>query len=250
MNTRNQLLCVHSTVIFVFFILVGLIFLTGWVPPPSPALNAEQTAAIFTDNTQLRIGLALMAFVGPLFMGLPVAIAAQLKRIEGSSHVLSNLQLLMAALGVLAVQFPALAWLGISYRPGLSPEIIQVFNDICWFIFFGAVSPAVFQPLAIGLCILGSESSEEVYPRWLGYGNLWLAFLFIPGALIPFFTRGPFAWNGLFSFWLVLNVFFFWMILNYVYTVKAIRAQLVNEQQRGWDRVGVAGTVEHQGARA
>jgi len=250
MNTRNQLICAHSTVIFVFFTLVGLVFLTGWVPPPSPALTAEQTAAIFTNNTQLRIGLALIAFVSPLFMGLAMAIAAQLKRIEGSSHVLSNLQLLMAAVGVLAIQFPTLAWLGISYRPGLSPEIIQTFNDVCWFIFLGAVSPGVFQPLAIGLCILGSESSEEVYPRWLGYGNLWLAFLLAPGVLIPFFMTGPFAWNGLFSFWLALNVFFFWMILNYIYTLKAIRAQQASEQQVTWNRVEMPGTVEHHGARA
>ncbi|MGH7965328.1 MAG: hypothetical protein ACRERD_26545 [Candidatus Binatia bacterium] len=250
MNTRNQLLCAHSTVVFVLFTLGGLLVLAGWVPPPSPALDAEQTAAVFANDTQLRIGLAIIAFVAPLFMGLAMAIAAQLRRIEGPFHVMSGLQLLMAAVGVLALQFPCLAWLGISYRGGVSPEIMQVFNDVCWFIFLGAVSPAVFQPLAIGLCILGSESSEEVYPRWLGYGNLWLAFLLVPGVLIPFFVTGPFAWDGLFSFWLALNVFFLWMILNYVYTVKAIRAQQVGEQQRGWDRVGVSGTVEHQGARA
>lgn len=125
MNTRNQLICAHSTVVVILFTLLGLV-LAGWIPPPSPALEAEHVAGIFTNNTQLRIGLAIMALVFPLFMGLAVAIAAQLRRIEGPSHVMSNLQLLNAAIGVLAVQFPCLIWLAISYRGGLPNEIMQV----------------------------------------------------------------------------------------------------------------------------
>lgn len=250
MNTRNQLMCAHSTVVFVLFTIVGLFVLAGWIPPPSPALDAEQVAEIFANNTQLRIGLAIIAFFSPLFMGLAVAIAAQLRRIEGPHHVMSDLQLLCATVGVLAIQFPCLAWLAISYRPGLPNEIILAFNDASFFIFLGAVSPGVLQPLAIGLCILGNESSEDVYPRWLGYGNLWLAFLLAPGVLIPFFMSGPFAWNGLFSFWLAVNVFFFWMVLNYVYTVKAIRSQQASEKSPVWDRVGMPGHVERQDVTA
>lgn len=249
MNTRNQLVCAHSTVIVILFTLLGLL-LAGWIPPPPPALEAEQVAQMFADNTQLRIGLAIIALMFPLFMGLAVAIAAQLRRIEGSSHVMSDLQLLSAALAVVAVMLPCLTWLAISYRGGLPNQIMQVFNDICWFIFLGAVAPAVLQPVAVGLCILGNESSEQVYPRWLGYGNLWLAFLFVPAVLIPFFKTGPFAWNGLFSFWLALTVFFFWLVLNYVYTVKAIRGQQASETRVVRDGAGTPGTVERKVATA
>jgi hypothetical protein len=183
-------------------------------------------------------------------MGLAVAIKAQLRRIEGPHHVMSDLQLLCAAVGVLAIQFPCLMWLAISYRAGLPNEIVQLFNDVCWFIFLGAVGPGVVQPLAIGLCILGNDSGEEVYPRWLGYGNLWLAFLLAPGVLIPFFTHGPFAWNGLFSFWLAVTVFFFWMLLNYVYTVKAIHGQEARERNAAWGSGGVQENFARTGATA
>ena len=249
MNTRNQLICAHSTVVLILFTLLGLL-LAGWIPPPSPTLTAEQVAEMFVNNTQLRIGLAIIAFIFPLFLGLAVAIAAQLRRIEGASHVMSDLQFLSAALAVVAVLIPCLSWLAISYRGGLPNEIMQVFNDICWFIFLGAAGPAVLQPVAVGLCILGSESREEIYPRWLGYGNLWLAFLFVPAVLIPFFKTGPFAWNGLFSFWLALTVFFFWLVLNYVYTLKAIRGQQVSETRAVRDNVGTPGTVERKVATA
>lgn len=72
----------------------------------------------------------------------------------------------------------------------------------------------------------------------------------MPGILIPFFNSGPFAWNGLFSFWLVLNIFFLWLILNYVYTVKAIRAQQASEQRVMRDSVGTPGTVGRKVATA
>lgn len=108
----------------------------------------------------------------------------------------------------------------------------------------------VLQSLAIGLCILGNESSEEVYPRWLGYASLWVAFLSMPGALIPFFKTGPFAWNGLFGFWLAVIAFFFWFSSMYVYTVKAIRGQQAREKGTVWDSIGIKGNVERKGATA
>jgi len=250
MNTRNQLLCAHCMIVFLVLIGLGFFVLAGWVPPPPPSLDAAQTAALFTNNPWMRIGMGIIAFASPLYMGLAMAIAAQLQRIEGWPPVMSGLQLLMAAVGVVAFQFPALFWLGISYRAGLSPEIIQVINDISWFIFIGAVGPFVLQPVIIGLCILSNEAREEVYPRWLGYVNLWLGFLFIPGALVMFFVTGPFAWNGLLSFWLALGVAPPVFILNYVYTVKAIRAQQASEQNAFASGRGIPGNVRAQEARA
>lgn len=56
MNTRNHLICAHSTVVLVGFTLLGLFLLPGWLPPPSPALPADEVVALFADNTQLRKG--------------------------------------------------------------------------------------------------------------------------------------------------------------------------------------------------
>lgn len=224
MNTRNQLLCAHSTLIFAVLVAVGMFLMTGWLPPPSPALSAEQTAAIFADNMQMRIGLAITAFVSPLFLGLAVAVSAQLRRIEGPNHVMSTLQLVTAAVAVPALQFPALYWLALLYRADLSPQIFVVINDISWFLVIGAVGPTTLQPLAIGLAILGDKSGK-IYPRWLGFANLWFAVIVIPGAVIPFFKTGPFAWSGLISFWTVFLGFFGWVMLDYIWTVKAIHRQ-------------------------
>jgi hypothetical protein len=39
--------------------------------------------------------------------------------------------------------------------------------------------------------------------------------LFIPGGLLTFFKIGPFAWNGLFVWWIPFLVFFTWYLLMF-----------------------------------
>ena len=225
MNIRNQRICIHLSLVFIIFTGVGLFFMTGWLPPPAPSLDAGATAREFARGGVMRVGLAIVAFVSPFFMAFAAAISAQMRRIEGPHHVFSNLQLACAAVGVLAIQFPAFFWLAISYRAETPAAIIVTLNDIGWFLMLGATGPAVLQNLSIGFCILGDESDGTIYPRWLGYMNLWLAITLLPGVLLPFFKVGPFAWNGILGFWMVAVGFFAWAIINYVYTAKAIERQ-------------------------
>lgn len=222
MNTLNQKLCIHTTLLFVALVGGGFV-VAGWVPPPSPAGSAEQIAANVTDQDKVRIAAA-MFFFGASFFAFPaVAITAQLKRIEGPRHVLANAQMLVAAIGVLAIQIPAVLWLALSYYDGTDPEIVKVLNAMAWFLLLGAVGPAVMQNVAIGLCVLGSDGS--VYPRWIGYLNLYCGTGLMAGVLIPFFDHGPFAWNGVVGFWVVATDFFVWVFVMWIYTVRAIDAE-------------------------
>lgn len=226
MNIRNQLICAHSAPVWALCTGIGFFFMTGWLPPLSPALPFEELRANLTpDDTLMRLGLALAAFISPFFLGLAVAIGVQLRRLEGEYHVFSNLQLCCAAVGVLALQFPAFFWLAITYRPDLPEGVVMVFNDLSWFLLLGAAGPAVLQNFAIGICILGCKPNSEIYPRWLGYFNIWIALLLLPGLVIPFVKSGPFAWNGVFGFWMVANGFFAWFLLNYGLTLRAIYRQ-------------------------
>ena len=229
MNIRNQLICAHMAPIWLFTTYIGLVLMTGWLPPFSAALEPAQIAQELSNKPMMRVGFAIIAFVSPLFMGMAAPIAVQLKRIEGKSHVFSNLQLCSAAVGVLALQFPGIFWLTATYRPGISPDVVAAFSDCAFFLIIGGVSPAIMQNLCIGLGILSTDKPHDIYPRWLGFWNIWLAFTFVPGALLPFFHTGPFSWNGIFGFWVVLVGFFGWMMLNYIYTLKAIYKQRDSE---------------------
>jgi hypothetical protein len=219
MNRTNQRLCIHTAALFV--VLVGGAFVVaGWLPPPSPHSSRSEVLHTFRHATNVRVGAAMFFFGAALFVIPCVAITAQMRRIEGHNHVLANLQMLSAAIGVLAIQIPGALWLAISYRHDIAPSVVVTLNDLSWFFLLGAVGPAVVQNVSIGACILGSDGT--IYPRWLGYANLWLATGLMPGVLIPFFKHGPFAWNGVLGFWVVAVAFFAWLFLMWILTAKAI----------------------------
>lgn len=225
MNTRNQLICAHTTPVIMLTTLIGLFLLPGWLPPPAPTLPPDALVAMFSGNTRMRIGLELLMLSSPLFVGISVVIAAQLRRIEGPSHVMADLQLMASVLGVVAVELPAFCWLSISYRPTTPVDVIIVFNDLSWFMIIGGVGTVIVQNLAVGICILNDHTGHHIYPRWLGFWSIWLALADLPGALIPFFKTGPFTWTGLLGFWVVVTAFFTWLVLFYVFTVIAVNKQ-------------------------
>jgi hypothetical protein len=219
MNRRNQLICVHSMLGFV--VLVGGAFVVAdFLPPPSPNQSQHAIATIFDNHQRVRIGAAMFFFGSCLFVVPCSVITTQMRRIEGPQHALANVQLVSAAIGVLAIQIPAAIWLAISYRHGISESTVVTLNDLCWFLLLGAVGSAVVQNLSIGIAILGSNGA--IYPRWVGYLNLWLIIGLLFGVFIPFFKTGPLAWNGVIGFWLVAVSFFAWAFVMWIYTAKAI----------------------------
>lgn len=222
MNRTNQLFCIHMT--WAFVALVGGAFVVaGWVPPPAPDMSRGEIAEIFRDSDNVRVGAAMFFFGSCLFVAPCVAITTQMRRIEGPRHTLASLQMLLAAVGVLAIQIPAALWLAISYRDGTPEAVVVTLNDVSWFFLLGAVGSAVMQNLSIGVCILGGDGA--VYPRWVGYANLWLVTGLMFGVFIPFFKDGPLAWNGVIGFWVVATAFFAWVFVMWLQTVKAIRAE-------------------------
>lgn len=226
MNTRNQLILTHGAIVMAIVVFVGSFVLTGWLPPPSPNLTPAELSAMFTpSNVPMRIGVLLMCFVSPLVVGFAAVIATQLKRIEGPHHVMANLQYVSAAAGLCLFLVPGFIWLAISYREGTSPELIMVLNDLAWFMFLAGAAPTILQWLCIGLAVMGDTSAEPIYPRWFAYLNFWLAFGAVSGQVIPFVKSGPFAYNGLFGFWMVAAVFFIWVSTTYWYTLKAVKTQ-------------------------
>jgi len=125
---------------------------------------------------------------------------------------------------ILLFLFPMFFMLAVAFRPHRNPQLLQPINDVAWLPFIGAFGPAVIQGLAIALACF-QDREEKVFPRWLGYFNIWCALLFVPAALINFFHSGPFAWNGVFCFWLPLTVFSTWFVVMFVVVRRAILSQ-------------------------
>lgn len=227
-NARSQMVCLWFGPAAILLFLIGFV-VAGFMPPPSPNDSLEEVRKLYGDNPDMtRLGLLLIMVAGGLTAPFVAAISTQMRRVEGVHHPLSSTQLGTGMLGCLLFIFPVMLMQAAAFRPDRDPELIQLIHDAAWLPFIGVFILAVIQNCAIALAVF-QDHAEKVFPRWLGYFNVWVALLFVPAALIYFFKTGPFAWNGLFCFWLPLNVFAVWFVVMFVVLRKAILAQAADD---------------------
>ncbi|HKY92631.1 MAG TPA: hypothetical protein VJM11_16400 [Nevskiaceae bacterium] len=226
MNKATQLLCAHCALVFAVLLGGGIFGVTGLFPPYSPTHTAAEVLQYFQDHeVRIRVGMTLLALGSVWWWPFSAAIAMQMRRMEGPRHPLTYVQMASASGTVVAVIFPAYFWLTMTFRPDVTPaESMQFFNDLSWLAFIGMYPPGLIQNLSIAACIL-AHPRPDIYPRWVGFANLWIAAGFVPGALLPYFKTGPFAWNGAIGFWMVATFFFGWILMMWWMTVKAIQRE-------------------------
>jgi hypothetical protein len=204
--------------------LFGFIFLAHFLPPIPPSHNASQVAAFFHEHsTGILVMCILLMFTGSFMMPFFGAISAQLRRIEGRNSPLAYTQLISGTMAAILFCPSAVVWAAAAFRPERTAQEILLLNDIGWLFF---VMPGPFgipQIGAIGIAILMDRRKNPLYPRWVGYQNLWTAMLLIPSVFVAIFKSGPFAWNGLIALWIPATFYFFWFASMTVFTFKAVR---------------------------
>jgi hypothetical protein len=226
MNSRSQLLCAWSGVVFIALFTLGYWPLAHFLPPPSPRADAAIIAAAYQQHTlQIRFGTLITLGASGLMFPFVAAIAIQMRRMEGADPVLAYAQLASGTAGALFFIIPSVIWTIAAFRPERDPQLILLLSDMGWLLFLMPFASFVIQALCIGVCILGDTSAQPVFPRWTGFFNFWVAVLVLPGGIITFFKAGPFAWDGLFGFWIPLVIFFAWYLVLFVY----LRAGIIRQ---------------------
>lgn len=226
MTPTSQKACLLAGLAIAVLTVLALWPLADFLPPPSPAASAAFYADYYRTNTiGIRLAALLLMFGGCLYAPFFGALAVRTRRMEGgSSGVWTYALLLSSAVGsttfFLSGMFFALA----SFRPERSIDITAALNDLAWFELVIPAIPATIQCVALGMAILGDRATRPIMPRWVGYANLWLGILFLPGCAIMMFKSGPFAWNGLLAFWVPGIFFVLWLFLMAIESWKSIDA--------------------------
>lgn len=228
---RTDLVLAWSGVAFIVFFFIGLLVLAHLVPPPSPAKTALQIASIYRDHTgRTRAGLAFV-FVGCIFfLTFGSAIASQTGRIKAASPALLYLQIASLGAAVLIIIFPVLIWLAAAFRPDTTPATtLRTLNDLGWLTFQVGFVPYVTWAFSVAGMILSDTGDAPLFPRWAGYLSILVALVQIPPIALVFVKTGPFAWNGLYSWWIVAIDFFTWIVVMIILTIRAARDGRDNE---------------------
>jgi hypothetical protein len=227
MNKKAQLACAWSGLFMVVIWVVSFIVLAGFIPPPSPQDGEDEILRMFTDHAvMIRLGLICTMFASALLVPWSAVIAVQMSRIEGKRPVLAITQVAQASLLSLEFIIPLMVWQTAAYRP--SPErvhLVYMLNDMGWLMFVGVISSAVMQCLTLGIAILIDKRERPIFPRWSGYLSLWTATLLAPAGVVPLFKDGPFAWNGIFGFWVPLTIFCIWVSTTTFLLIRAINRE-------------------------
>lgn len=199
-----------------------LILFNQFVPPHSPALSADEIAAIYQERANpIRFGSAMIMLFSVLFITWTLAIDALLSRIKGVSSLLLKGQIIGGSMGFIFILLPMLMFAITAFRPERPPELTLLLSDLAWLMLITPAPPFVLQNVCIGTAVLMDRSDTPVFPRWLGYLAFWVAVVTIPALVAFFFRTGPFAWDGLFPFWLPFGIFATWLFIVSLFLVRA-----------------------------
>lgn len=189
-----------------------VVTLTGWLIsgmlplPMGPGSSTSDVVGFFTDDpNRVMAGFVLSSIGVVLMLPMLALISVHLLRMEGRVPLMAFTQILAAAVTVVINMFPQLIFAIAAFRTDRDPGDIVLLNDLAWLLLFTGITPFMVQNIVIGIAVLRDRS--EVFPRWVGYLNLLVAFAFVPDVLAFFFKTGPFAWNGVFVFWLALTAY-------------------------------------------
>ena len=223
MNFQRLLPWSGPVMIIVMF--AGMI-IAGLVPPPTPEASQEEVLAFYSNNpVRVRLGTLLVLSGAALLIPWSAILAEQTKTIPGISPALIYTQFGAGVANCLLILIPMLFFAIAAYRPGENADITFMLNDFAWITFIMPYSCGLLQFSALGLAILSDKRAQPAFPRWSGYLNLFVAIGLTPSGLLTFFKAGPFAWSGLFAYWIPFTVFFIMFVSMFVLLQRLAKRQ-------------------------
>lgn len=219
MTKRVLSLCAWAGPATVVIALIGWL-IAGVLPIPLGSDSSVQEVVDFYSQTRVLAGMSIASVGICLVFPLIAVIGVHMVRMEGRTPILTFLQLITGAATGMLLLLPMLLMAVIGFRPDRNPELTVTLNDIAWLMFITPIAPFIIQNVAIGVAILNDK--RRTLPRWVGYVNFWIAISFVPDPLAFFFHSGPFAWRGIFIFWLALTTYAVFLVVMGVMLRKAV----------------------------
>lgn len=235
MSRKSQLICTWTGPIGLVLIGLGLGSFAGLLPPPSPSLPADQTAALYADNLiPVRIGVIIAAYGACFIAAFYGQLAVLIKRMEGPrAQPLMWTQLIAGTLVTFNLQLAAFVFGVAAFEPTRSAEITQSLSDNAFLLLIMPAMPLTLQCLATGFAILGDRNDAPILPRWSGYLTLIVAAFVAIGCLAPMFETGPLAWNGMAVFWLAAGLKAMWIAVLAILMFRAIPPARLPDKNAG-----------------
>lgn len=218
-----QYACASCGILTLLAYFLGIIA-SDFLPPIAPTRSAESTRQHYVDHeTGVRFGAILIMASGFFYLPYTAIISAQMNRMPHIPYLVSALQLGAGASGVFALVLPGCILALIPYRLERNVEITQMLNDFFWFVALMPWPTYMAQNWALSYAILTDRSAKPLFPKYIAIVNILTPIFYLPASFLHFAKRGPIAWNGALSWWVVAAVFFIEVFLDSICLIRAIR---------------------------
>jgi hypothetical protein len=217
-------ICALAGPVYVVGEAISWAWLGGFLPPPAQNLSAEQVLAFYTDNNlRIRSGMMLTLFFAPFYYIWSSAVSKLMQRAEGKGGILSNIELMGGFATVIVTFASVAAWLSAAlHTDQKTASDILTIHDYGWMWFNPTVMVTFFQFIAFGTVFLLDNGKSGLMPSWMSWFSFAMAGTLLLALLTPFFNVGPFAWHGLFTYYIGLGGYFLWIVIACYQVYKAI----------------------------
>jgi hypothetical protein len=205
-----------------FFFMWGV--LARNLPPVGADLDAAQITAHYIENgLAIRIGMSVCMVGGAFYMAWGLAVSRVMRRIEGPDGMLSSLEMMGATITCAPIIVACGIWLtGSIEAPNLPKEIVHMIYWMGWMIIDLAYMVTTFQIFAVSWVFLHDTREKPLVPSWVCWWGFVTCAAFFPVSLVPFFKTGPFAFHGMFNFWIAFFTWYIWVSSVSICVIKAI----------------------------
>jgi hypothetical protein len=213
--------------------LSAFLLFPGFVQPMSPTMSAEEVAAFYRDPENLpriRYSMILFNWFAVGLIPILALIVLQIRRMAHRTPIFSYAMIACAAGGPTIFLLADLFWLLAAFRPERDPELTLLLNDLAWVTFATQVGFLIAQSVILALAIYLDRQARPVFQPWVAHFNLLIAAAMLPAAFAGLALEGPFAWDGLLTFWVRNLAVGLWIAVMGIVLGLAIRRQRAQER--------------------
>jgi hypothetical protein len=207
-----------------FFNLFGIVFvpLSFMMPPRSPSSSSTQIVD-FMQSHNLLIACAVLTLAFGLAPLSNSVYLIQVKRMSVSPVFRYSIMVGSMTGAIVGMLFPMFCFGLGAFRSGYSASTLAMLYDFGYLAYIGSLGCFCIMWMAFGLAIILDKNN--VLPKWLGYYTVWQYVTELMAAPVWIAKAGPFAWNGMMTFWFAMVIYVPWQIIVYVCIYRSIKNQ-------------------------
>ncbi len=219
-----------------FFSVFGIVFIPlSWMMPPRSPSSPPSQIVEFMQSHNLLIACAVLALSFGLAPLTNAVYLIQIKRMSVSPVFRYCVMVGSMTGAIVGMLFPMFCFGLGAFRTGYDTSVLAMLYDFGYLAFIGSLGCFCIMWMAFGLAIILDRNG--VLPKWLGYYTVWQYVTELIAAPVWIAKSGPFAWNGLMTFWFAMALYVSWQIIVYLCIFRAIKSQpereLENDRYHG-----------------